>query len=95
MLKYWPKIDPTKEVSCLNELETILDTLKNISPIIDIRHYLVSKVAESCKSLHFSVAERALLLLHNPVLLCVITYDKSALLRIVVEAILQNIYRQD
>ena len=91
LIKYWPKIDPTKEISSLNELESILDTLKSITPIIEVRNYLVSKVAECAQSLHFSVAERALLLLHNPVLLAVITYDKSPLLRIVIDALLQNI----
>ena len=44
LLKYWPKVDPTKEISCLNELETILDNLKNIGPIVEIRHYIVAQV---------------------------------------------------
>ena len=95
LIKYWPKVDPGKEVSCLNDLEAVLDTLKSISPIIEVRHYLVSKVAECAQSLHFSVAERALLLLHNPVLLCLISYDKRSLLQIVVDALLQNTYRRD
>ena len=95
VLKYWPKIDTSKEISSLHELETILDTLRSISPIIEIRHYLVSKVAECASNLHSGVAERALLLLHNPVLLCLINYDKHSLLSILVDSLLQNIYRKD
>ena len=41
------------------------------------------------------MAERALLLLHNPVLLAILTYDKHGLLEMVVDGLLENIYRRD
>ena len=41
LLKYWPKVDPIKEVNCLNELETIFDQLKTIAPIIEIRYFII------------------------------------------------------
>ena len=80
LLKYWPKVDPIKEVSCLTELETIFDNLKNIGPLIEIRTFIITQVVHCAKSLHFSVAERALLLMHNPVILALLAYDKQNLL---------------
>ena len=80
VIKYWPRIDSSKEIGCLQEIETILDNLQDITPLIEIRHYLVTRVSECACSLNFNVAERALLLMHNPVLLAVITYDKQGLL---------------
>ena len=95
MIKYWPRIYSSKEIGCLQEIETILDKLQDITPLIEIRHYLVTKVSECAHSLNFNVAERALLLMHNPVLLAVITYDKQGLLPIVVDALLENINRKE
>ena len=50
---------------------------------------------ESAKSDHFNVAERALLLFHNPVLLALLKYDKAGLLPIVVNGMLSNIHRKE
>ena len=94
-MKYWPRVDSQKEIDSLSELETILDCLTSISPIIEIRQYLVSRVINSAQSDHHSVAERALLLLHNPVLLALIKYDKAGLLKIVVNGLLSNVHRKD
>ena len=71
-LKYWPKVDPHKEVCTLSELETVLNLLHSIEPLVEIRHHLIKQLSDSISSLHSGVAERALLLIHCPVLLCLI-----------------------
>ena len=52
-------------------------------------------MAQSISSLHHGVAERALLLLHNPVLLCLVREYKLDLLGLLVEALMQNVHRNE
>jgi len=39
-LKYWPQTDPYKEVSFLNEIDLILNTVKNQELLVDVRDFL-------------------------------------------------------
>ena len=94
-LKYWPLIDPHKEVSSLTELESIFNILKSIDPLLPIGHYLTKRLSLSISSLHFNVAERAILLLHNPVLLCLIRYQQKELLPLLVDALQSNMQRNE
>jgi len=82
-------------VCSLTELESIFNLLHSIEPMIEIRHYLVKRISDSISSVHYSVAERALLLLHNPVLLCLIREYKSELLPLLVDALQSNVYRNE
>ena len=41
------------------------------------------------------MAERALLLLHNPVVLAILTYDKDNLLEMVIDGLLENTFKRD
>ena len=36
-LKYWPKVDPHKEISFLNELDYIFNLVKDCTCFVDIR----------------------------------------------------------
>ena len=94
-VKYWPLIDPHKEVSSLNEIESILNLLRSIEPLIPCRYYLVKRLALSCSSLHFGVAERAILLLHNPVLICLIRQYPTELLPLLIDALQSNVHRNE
>ena len=76
-------------------MESILNLLHSISPLIDIRYYLVKRVAQSIASLHYGVAERALLLLHNPVLLCLVRQYQSETLPLLIDAIQSNLHRNE
>ena len=40
-LKYWPVTDPYKEVSFLNEIDLILNTVKNCELLVDVRDFLI------------------------------------------------------
>ena len=94
-LKYWPKVDPHKEVGSLVELDSIIGLLHSIEPLIAIRRYFFSRLANCISSLHFCVAERALLLLHNPILLCLIKEYKNEALPILVDSMVSNVHRNE
>jgi serine/threonine-protein phosphatase 2A regulatory subunit B' len=94
-LKYWPKVDPHKEVSTLAELESILNLLRSIEPLIEIRFHLLKRLGESISSIHSGVAERALILVHCPVLLCLIKQYKAELLPLLINGIISNVHRNE
>ena len=68
-LKYWPLVNSNNEVACLSEVETYLNLLKSTTHLIDICVSLIKRVSLCACSLNWAVAERALYMLHNPVLL--------------------------
>ena len=94
-IKYWSQVDPHKEVRSLAELEHILGLLHSIEPLIDIRYYLVRRLARCISSLHFGVAERALQILHTPVLLLLLRQYKGELLPVVIDHMLANVHRNE
>ena len=94
-IKYWPRLDPHKEVCSLTELESIFNLMHTIEPLIEISNYLVKRIADSISSIHFSVAERALLLLHSPLLLCLVRQYKTELLPLLVDALQSNVFRNE
>jgi len=65
-LKYWPKVDPYKEVNFIDEVESVLlccDLLTTAGFKLVSAKLVVAQIAKCCHSLHFSVAQRALMLL--------------------------------
>jgi hypothetical protein len=68
-LKYWSLVNSSNEVACLSEVETYLNLLKSTSHLNDICVSLIKRVSLCACSLNWEVSERALYLLHNPVLL--------------------------
>ena len=44
LIKFWPQVDPHKEICSLTEIETILNLLKSIEPLIEIRCFLVKRI---------------------------------------------------
>lgn len=88
-------LDPAKEVCSLSELESIFNLLRTIEPLIEIRYYLIKRIGKSISSLHAEVAERALLLLHCPVLLCLINQFKAELVPILFDHLCSNVHRNE
>ena len=72
-----------------------MNLLHTIEPLIDIRKHLIRQLSACVASLHSGVAERALLLIHCPVLLCLIKQYKSELLPDLVSGIMQNVHRNE
>lgn len=71
-LKYWPQVDPHKEISFLNEIDLLLNQIKDCTCIVDIRLPLIKKIATCAQSKHYAVAERALLLILNPTIVWIL-----------------------
>lgn len=94
-IKYWPQVDPSKEVSSLAEFDTILAQLKSIEPLIPVRNFLISQLGKCLKSLHQFVSERAMLCLQSPILLCLVLYDKHACLEPLIDALMENTHHKD
>ncbi|KAI9251577.1 protein phosphatase 2A regulatory B subunit [Sporodiniella umbellata] len=86
LIRYWPKLNSTKQVIYLGVLEDLLDT----SDPIDFQKIMVpifQKVAQSIASTHFQVAERALLFWNNDYILSMVQDNIDLVLPIVFESL--------
>ncbi|KAF8460622.1 serine/threonine-protein phosphatase 2A regulatory subunit delta isoform [Kalaharituber pfeilii] len=64
LLKYWPKVNSTKEVMYLNEVEDIFEVM-DPAEFAKVQEPLFHQLAKSVASPHFQVAERALYFWNN------------------------------
>ncbi|CAO3645552.1 unnamed protein product [Mucor hiemalis] len=64
LLRYWPKVNSTKEVMFLNEIEEILDVVE-VQEFQKIMCPLFTKLSQCVASSHFQVSERALYYWNN------------------------------
>ncbi|KAF8425492.1 phosphatase 2A regulatory B subunit-domain-containing protein [Tirmania nivea] len=64
LLKYWPKVNSTKEVMFLNEVEDIFEVM-DPAEFAKVQEPLFVQLAKSVASPHFQVAERALYFWNN------------------------------
>ncbi|KAI9846326.1 MAG: hypothetical protein M1837_004179 [Sclerophora amabilis] len=64
LLRYWPKVNSTKEVMFLNEVEDIFEVM-DPAEFAKVQEALFNQLAKSVASPHFQVAERALYFWNN------------------------------
>ncbi|KAL9082549.1 MAG: hypothetical protein Q9165_008863 [Trypethelium subeluteriae] len=64
LLRYWPKVNSTKEVMFLNEVEDIFEVM-DPAEFTKVQEPLFNQLAKSVASPHFQVAERALYFWNN------------------------------
>ncbi|KZF20188.1 protein phosphatase 2A regulatory B subunit [Xylona heveae TC161] len=64
LLRFWPKVNSTKEVMFLNEVEDIFEVM-DPAEFAKIQEPLFQQLAKSVASPHFQVAERALYFWNN------------------------------
>ena len=64
LLRYWPKVNSTKEVMFLNEVEDIFEVM-DPAEFVKVEEPLFQQLAKSVASPHFQVAERALYFWNN------------------------------
>lgn len=86
LIRYWPKLNSTKQVIFLATLEDIL----NVSDSIEFQKIMVpvfQKVAHSVASTHFQVAERALFFWNNTHILSLIHQNIQTLLPILFDSL--------
>jgi serine/threonine-protein phosphatase 2A regulatory subunit B' len=89
LLKYWPKINSTKAVMFLNEVEEILD-VTDPAEFQKIQIPLFQQIARCINSQHFQVAERALLYWNNEYIVNLMSDNLSIILPLVFPALYAN-----
>lgn len=89
LLRYWPKINSTKEVMFLNEVEEILD-VTDPAEFQKIQIPLFQQIARCINSQHFQVAERALLYWNNEYIVNLMSDNLSIILPLVFPALYAN-----
>jgi len=89
LLRYWPKVNSSKEVMFLNEVEEVLDVTDPVE-FQKIQVQLFTQLGRCINSQHFQVAERALLYWNNEYVVNLMTDNLSVVLPIVFPALYNN-----
>lgn len=86
LLRYWPKINSTKEIMFLNEIEDIFEIMEN-SEFVKIQIPLCVQLTKCIQSLHFQVAERVLTFWNNEYFLNLIIENCDVVLPVLFPAL--------
>ena len=89
LLKFWPKINSTKEVMFLHEVEEILDVTDPVE-FQKIQVPLFQRIAKCINNQHFQVSERALLYWNNEYVVNLMSDNLPTILPIVFPALYTN-----
>jgi serine/threonine-protein phosphatase 2A regulatory subunit B' len=89
LLRYWPKVNSTKEILFLNEIEEILDIV-GPQEFSRVQIPLFYQIAKCISSLHFQVAERALYLWSNDYIVNMIAKNVNTILPIIFPSLYKN-----
>ncbi|KAI9672581.1 MAG: Serine/threonine-protein phosphatase 2A 56 kDa regulatory subunit delta isoform [Alyxoria varia] len=89
LLKYWPKVNSTKEVMFLNEVEDIFEVM-DPAEFAKVQSRLFSQLAKSVASPHFQVAERALYFWNNEYFCNLVTDNVDVILPIMFQPLYEN-----
>ncbi|KAI9125888.1 hypothetical protein K1719_003306 [Acacia pycnantha] len=89
LLKYWPITNSQKELMFLSELEEILE-MTSMPEFQKIMVPLFRRICYCLNSLHYQVAERALLLWNNEHFLSLVTQNRQVMLPMVLSALVHN-----
>lgn len=81
-LRYWPKINSTKEVMLLNEIEDIFEVMEP-SEFLKIQIPLFSQLLKCISSPHFQVSEKVLCFFTNEYFLSLVTENAEVVLPII------------
>lgn len=86
LLRYWPKINSTKEIMFLNEIEDIFEIMEN-SEFVKIQIPLCVQLTKCIQSSHFQVAERVLTFWNNEYFLNLIIENCDVVLPVLFPAL--------
>ena len=89
LLKYWPKVNSTKEVMFLNEVEDIFEVM-DPAEFAKVQERLFTQLAKSVASPHFQVAERALYFWNNEYFCNLVTDNVEVILPIMFAPLYEN-----
>ncbi|KAL2314289.1 Serine/threonine-protein phosphatase 2A 56 kDa regulatory subunit delta 1 isoform [Schizosaccharomyces pombe] len=88
LLRYWPKVNSSKEVLFLNEIEDIIEVMEP-SEFLKIQVPLFHKLATSISSQNFQVAERALYFFNNDYFVHLVEENVDIILPIIYPALFE------
>ncbi|KAJ2955412.1 hypothetical protein NQZ79_g8587 [Umbelopsis isabellina] len=89
LLRYWPKVNTSKEVMFLTEIEEILEVI-DVQEFQTIMVPLFTRIAECVASSHFQVAERALYYWNNEYIVSLMAENIEVILPIVFPPLYRN-----
>ncbi|KAI9828858.1 MAG: Serine/threonine-protein phosphatase 2A 56 kDa regulatory subunit delta isoform [Phylliscum demangeonii] len=89
LLRYWPKVNSTKEVMFLNEVEDIFEVM-DPAEFAKVQVPLFNQLAKSVASPHFQVAERALYFWNNEYFCNLVSDNVEVILPIMFAPLYEN-----
>ena len=89
LLRYWPKVNSTKEVMFLNEVEDIFEVM-DPAEFAKVQESLFQQLAKSVASPHFQVAERALYFWNNEYFCNLVSDNVDVILPIMFAPLYEN-----
>ncbi|KAK6339330.1 Serine/threonine-protein phosphatase 2A 56 kDa regulatory subunit delta isoform [Orbilia javanica] len=89
LLRYWPKVNSTKEVMFLNEVEDIFEVM-DPAEFAKVQEPLFHQLAKSVASPHFQVAERALYFWNNEYFCNLVSDNVEVILPIMFAPLYEN-----
>ena len=89
LLRYWPKVNSTKEVMFLNEVEDIFEVM-DPAEFAKVQEPLFAQLAKSVASPHFQVAERALYFWNNEYFCNLVSDNVEVILPIMFAPLYEN-----
>jgi len=89
LLRYWPKVNSTKEVMFLNEVEDIFEVM-DPAEFAKVQEHLFHQLAKSVASPHFQVAERALYFWNNEYFCNLVSDNVDVILPIMFAPLYEN-----
>lgn len=89
LLRYWPKVNSTKEVMFLNEVEDIFEVM-DPAEFAKVQEPLFNQLAKSVASPHFQVAERALYFWNNEYFCNLVSDNVEVILPIMFTPLYEN-----
>ncbi|KAE8154219.1 phosphatase 2A regulatory B subunit-domain-containing protein [Aspergillus avenaceus] len=89
LLRYWPKVNSTKEVMYLNEVEDIFEVM-DPAEFAKVQIPLFQQLAKSVASPHFQVAERALYFWNNEYFCNLVSDNVETILPIMFPPLYEN-----
>ncbi|GAB7346976.1 hypothetical protein MBLNU459_g3131t3 [Dothideomycetes sp. NU459] len=89
LLRYWPKVNSTKEVMFLNEVEDIFEVM-DPAEFAKVQEPLFQQLSKSVASPHFQVAERALYFWNNEYFCNLVSDNVDVILPIMFAPLYEN-----
>lgn len=90
LFKLWPRTSSKKEVMFLNELEEVLDRIQP-AHLQKVEREVFTQIGRSMNSPHFQVAERAVYLINNELVLRYVVNNKQTTVPVLARALYGNL----